>query len=230
MKGDAIAAAIWEAVKGHEFVWRIGPTARIRLAAIAPDATALPEDAALANVHVREILAPILRAADEARRFDACCWIVREWGGIRSNKRERLETYARALGDGGRPAADAFAADAGARGVSSWSKVLAFAHPEHHAVYDARTSVALNLLLREAGDARRFWMPMTQNREVAAARRALLADRPNGAPLGYGAYLDMLRGIVEAGAASMLTAEMALFASAPTLASRRAGAPGRHAG
>ena len=151
MKDDAIAAAIWEAVKRLEFVWRIGPTARHRLAAIMRGkAAALPEDAAQANAHVRDILGPILRGSNNARRFEASCWIVREWGGIRGNKDDRLRAYAYGLGDGRLAAANAFAHSMGVDGISSWSKVLAFAHPEHLAVYDARTSVALNVLLREA--------------------------------------------------------------------------------
>jgi hypothetical protein len=147
-----------------------------------------------------------------------CKWVISDWGGIRGNAHTRLEAYADGLGDGTLSSANAFVQFRGIDGVSSWSKILAFAHPSHHAVYDSRTAMTLNILLRAAGSPDRFWMPATQNRQVRNAVRALKIEHKKGVWLGYQEYLATLAAMVQAGAPSILRAEMALFASAPKLA------------
>jgi hypothetical protein len=213
------AATIWNSVKDTTYEWRFGSQARERLIALAPSAArAFNHDNVEVNRRLREILAPIMRGADHERRSAACKWVISDWGGIRGNANGTLEAYANGLGDGTLSAADMFARACGVDGISSWSKVLAFAHPSHHAIYDSRTAVTLNVLLRTAGSPHRFWMPSTQNRQVAKTVRTLREENKTGAWLGYAEYLATLKAMVNAGAPSILRAEMALFASAPKLA------------
>lgn len=220
MKVAVCADIIWKRVKKAEYEWKIGPRARERLLAIIPVAAqAFEYDNVEVNCRLREIMAPILRVADEEQRFVACKWIISDWGRIRRNADARLKAYANGLGDGSVLTANKFARACGVDGISSWSKALAFAHPSHHAVYDSRTAVALNLLLRNAGSKHRFWMPLTQNRKIAEAARVLRAEKETDEWLGYKEYLAILKAMVKSGAPSILQAEMALFASAPNLAS-----------
>lgn len=217
MNATSYADIIWAAVAGADYAWQLKPRARDRLLAIAPNAaSALEHDDAEVNRSLRDILSPILRGIEQRR--EACDWVIFGWGGIRGNADATLESYANGLGNGTLAAANTFARARRVDGISSWSKVLAFAHPSHHAVYDSRTAVTLNLLLRNAGSKHRFWMPLTQNRQVAAAARVLRAEGNTGDWLGYKEYLAMLKAMVKAGAPSILQAEMALFASAPLLA------------
>lgn len=212
------ASGMWSSVKNTTYKWKFGSQARERLIAMAPSAAqALNHDNVEVNRRIREILAPILRGADHERRSAACRWVISDWGGIHGNSDVRLKAYADGLGDGTLSAADTFARARGVNGVSSWSKVLAFAHPSHHAIYDSRTAIALNILLRAAGSPHRFRMPATRNTKLVPVVGMLCVEREKGTWLGYAEYLAMLNAIVKAGAPSILRAEMALFASAPKL-------------
>jgi hypothetical protein len=113
--------------------------------------------------------------------------------------------------------------DNGVKRISAWSKLLAFADQENHAIYDARTSVALNCALRQLGDSRRFYMPDGQNDLIKEARlRLRRLGTESGEltqPVGYLNYIELLRAVVACRlAASVLAAEMVIYANAPNTA------------
>jgi hypothetical protein len=223
------AAAIWQEVKNDAYPWNIpenGATAR-NLHGVAPEAVSALRlgDAAKVNCALREALSPILRSQID-RRFDVCSWVVRNWGGIWAIGPCTMNTYAAALGDGNLLGPEIFinnlgdASAVGLPGISSWSKIFAFAHPEHHAIYDSRTAVAINLIVRAKNDQRRFGMPNSRNVRIRPARDKIVSENVRSEWLGYHEYIELLKEMTKNGAPSILAAEMALFAAAPRLAER----------
>lgn len=223
------AAAIWQEVKNDEYPWNIpenGAIAR-NLHSVAREAVSALGlgGAAKVNSEIRKALSPILLSPTE-RRVDVCNWIVRDWGGIRRNSSHKICTYAAALGDGSLLGPDIFinnlgnARAVGLPGISSWSKIFAFAHPKHHAIYDSRTAVAINLIVRATSDQRRLGMPHSKNARITQARDKIVSENGRAKWLGYREYIELLKEITENGAPSILAAEMALFAAAPRLAER----------
>lgn len=107
--------------------------------------------------------------------------------------------------------------------ISSWSKLLAFAHSDKYAIYDALTSVALSCAFRRLGDPYRFYMPSGQNDLVTEARlRLLRLDREQdlvAQEIGYREYVELLMAFKACGLApSVLRAEMTVYANAIEIA------------
>ena len=133
-----------------------------------------------------------------------------------------IPEWMEAFGDFNERNITAFIAISRATRISSWSKLLAFADHENHAIYDARTSVALNCALRKLGDGRQFYMPLGQNKTINDARRRVLNDAPEPSrPVGYPDYIELLNAVVACELSNaIITAEMVLFANAPRIAER----------
>lgn len=213
------AAAIWAEVRDAPYPWEVPKAAKAALLRLAPETDLAGLDHAATNARLREIVGPILRGDDEARRKAAARWIVAEWGGIKKNRPATMAGYLAGMGGFTLADVDAFADARGTAGISSWSKIAAFAQPEAHAIYDARAAVALNAMFARAGLADLFYMPASQNKDATAAAIEIKRwRRRRGGWLGYRAYLAMLRAMADAGAGSILAAEMALFAAGPMLA------------
>lgn len=93
-------------------------------------------------------------------------WIVEDWGGITTGKNKSLE---KCIED-----AEESAKSHEAQGystdqifefyrIASWSKHIAFRHPKHYAIYDARVIYSLNWLLFKAGSKKYFPFPSSRN-------------------------------------------------------------------
>ena len=212
---------LWERVdRGERYDFPTGPMAQERLRDILP---ALPVDffqrhPEQLNRPLREELAPHLKAGDQ-RSVSLARWIIRDWGGIKRGV-QAIPEWMEAFGDFNEMRITAFIANSGTTRISSWSKLLAFANHENHAIYDARTSVALNCALRNLGDSRQFYMPLGQNETINDARRRVLNDVPEPRrPVGYKDYIELLNTAVACKLSnSILAAEMVLFANAPCVA------------
>ena len=218
-----VAPAIWQIVNlAQPYPWAVGPTSRKRLADLVPpdefSAVFATDDSALINRHLRSTLAPRLAGRDRTLAAAVACWVVRSWGGIKGGPQQTIVDWSDALGRYGGAAVNDFIERHRDDRISSWSKLLAFADHANHAIYDARTAVALNCALAALQDSRRFHMPASQNRRVFAARRKFLQE-PNFEARGYRDYLNLLTCfVVMRGAADLLSAEMTLFANAPNVA------------
>ena len=140
-------------------------------------------------------------------------------GGIKTGN-EAITEWVKSLGSFDNEKVDKFINYMGVKRISSWSKILAFSDPINHAIYDARTAVALNCGLYHLGVDWRFSMPMSQNRIMAAVRPMLLPEM-RGNERGYTAYVDLLKGIADTCGfgSNILKVEMTLFANAPLIAS-----------
>jgi len=205
-------------LKGR-YDFRTGCAAQAGLRAILPK---LPDDffrphPQQLNRLLREKLAPHLRTRDQ-RSKSLARWIIVEWGRIGGGRPATIPEWMSDLGNFNDRSVERFVAAKGTYRISSWSKLLAFANHKRHAIYDARTSVALNCALRNLGDRRQFYMPSGRNKAIGLAQRILSAENVN-LLLGYTDYIKLLRTIVKCKlSTSILAAEMVLFANAPCMA------------
>jgi hypothetical protein len=211
---------LWERVDRRErYDFPTGLMAQRRLRDILP---ALPEDffqrhPEQLNKPLREELAPHLKASDQ-RSVSLAQWIIRDWGGIKRGL-QAIPEWMGAFGDFNETNITTFIAITRTTRISSWSKLLAFADHENHAIYDARTSVAINCALRDLRDSRQFYMPLGQNKAINDARRVLIDVPEPRRPVGYTDYMELLSTVVASKLSnSVLAAEMVLFANAPCVA------------
>jgi hypothetical protein len=216
------ARAIWQLVNcGQPYTWKISKKARSNLHSILRDQDLdiifRCDDPYQINRNIRKHIGPFLRARDRKMAADLAVWIVSDWGGIRRGV-ENVRALSDALGNYDAKSIAAFLQRQGTTRISSWSKLLAFADPSNHAIYDARTSVTLNCALAQIGHARRFYMPTGRNKQIEPAYKLLKLPVP-GPLLEYTDYLNLLRAIAaRGGAGDILAAEMALFSNAPAVA------------
>ncbi|NGM24167.1 hypothetical protein G3576_29520 [Roseomonas stagni] len=225
-----LVAKIWSQIdRPASYNWKLNPIARQRLVALSEkiDLASAPEDSSAFNRKLREIISPHLRGGNPDLRRSLIAWIIVEWGGIKRNHAAKLDGYAHRLKAFDDASIASFIASQGTEGVSSWSKVIALARPGEHAIYDARTAVALNCVLSHLGDQRAFAMPQSQSRVIRpAAIRLRTCRRKTHLQAdwsGYIEYLQLLRAMVALPAStapkSILDAEMQIFAVAPLIAS-----------
>ncbi len=206
--------------------FRTGPMAQDRLRAILklPPDFFEPHPEQL-NKPLREKLEPHLKTGDQLSKSLAR-WIIVDWGHILEKRSATIREWMTDLGDFNDHNVEKFIAQNDTHRISSrissWSKLLAFADHKRQAIYDARTSVALNCALRSLGDDRQFYMPSGRNGIVKAAQRRLLTEVPRPRAVGYREYIELLQSVVEykssSSISSVLGAEMALFANAPCVA------------
>ena len=76
--------------------------------------------------------------AKSVERISIAKWVISDWGGIRGNKPETIEEYAKRAGEAD-PATPL-------KGIASFSKVLAIKDSKKYAIYDARVAVSLNAI------------------------------------------------------------------------------------
>ena len=170
------------------------------------------------NIELRNLISPKLKNRNTLQCVEIANWIVRNWGGIK-NGNEAIAGWVERLGDFSEESVAKFVEEMETRRVSSWSKILAFSDPVNHAIYDARTAVALNTGLKDLGVEWRFFMPLSQNRLMKAVRPFLTPSHSSD-ERGYSTYIDLLKTMAKHNVAknSILSIEMTLFANAPLLA------------
>jgi hypothetical protein len=220
---NGIVHALWGVIveHRHEYDWKVRPTAHQGLKKLIGDETVAGVFAHRTKVEtnkaLRAELGKLLRRDEHS--IQAGRWIVSEWGGIRRGV-AAVEGWIGELSGFNDEAIATFVKQHREHRISSWSKLLAFALPSRHAIYDARTAVALNCALASVEDARRFHMPTSRNKIIRLAQTKLKSAPPQAdTTLGYDEYLLFLRAVVEHDLSpSILEAEMALFANAPVVA------------
>lgn len=211
MLQDSEARLLWQSFdKGKSYTWRVAGKCKDELGVIiGPSALASlfeDEEPIAFNQRLRSLAAGYLTQPRTARQ--TARWIVGSWGGIRRGL-DAVDGWADTLARPDRHALSEFR-QMPAR-VSSWSKLLAFLDQSNYAIYDARTAATLNLALADLGKSNRFFVPLSQNKAVQAARTRAA---PPGADWHYDQYLNILGDFVRCGLApNILVAEMTLFAN-----------------
>jgi len=220
---------LWRYVnQGSDFPWPRSQKSKERLAQSI--SLLISDDAAVSalsvldknafNLKIRELISPKLREGKSDQSTHIANWIVRDWGGI-NNGNGAISGWVDQLRNFEHENIDEFVKEMGVNRVSSWSKILAFSDPVNHAIYDARTAVALNCALEHLGVDCRFSMPVSRNRTMIAVRSMLL-PQIRGNERGYTAYIDLLKAISKTCdlGDNILKVEMTLFANAPLIAER----------
>jgi hypothetical protein len=175
------------------------------------------EDASPASVNrgLRGALRPLLKKGSRRDRIRIARWIVRDWGGIRRGI-ETVDTWVDSLGDFSLDRLNKFSQNMAFKRISSWSKILAFAEPNHHAIFDARVAASLNCCLVAIRAKYGFFQPSSQNRVIQQVHRRFMPHA-----YSYFDYLGLLKAVVRTQkATSILEAEMILFAGAVRLVER----------
>lgn len=152
--------------------------------------------------------------------------VIREWGGIKGNKRSTIEQYADL---------DIHSGDFPYKGVASYSKVLGIVDPLKFAILDARVVVSLNAIQLISGNQRGVFFPYLSGRNKvtgdntnkrgfsqidAFQKNSQLFEHWSkpGRDNVYKLYLDILRSEALKLGQPLYKLEMALFADAENLA------------
>ncbi len=185
-----------------------------------PDDVSLPEgNEYQQNLALKRALARAYRDGDEGRRVELTAYYVRDWGGIRSNRPDKLHRYALAS-----PAELVALGDAG---VASWSKALCIRDPETFAIYDNRVAFSLAALQALQIDGQGVLFPTlgsSRNKQIKAALLLVLRIaegrrwRREPVTTYYRSYLRLLGEVATELGVALASVEMLLFAAAPGLA------------
>lgn len=178
------------------------------------------EDNAARNTALRSFLRDEWHSSTLSRRLELATWMVRDWGGIKTNKEETIERYVLLAGS----------ADPQVKfyGISSFTKVLTIVDSDRYAIYDARVATSLNALQLITGcHALAFPYPPGRNSEIdqpktkkgfsdVFTRRELLSRGFSSVRKddSYRLYLDLLGLIRRASGKTLLEIEMQLFGQA----------------
>lgn len=144
-------------------------------------------------------------------------WYVKEWGGVRSNRRETLEKYCELSA----PQLIAL----GSKGIASWSKMLSIRDPYQYCIYDARVAFSLNAIQVVYGVRNHLYFPLLPSRNTlitsAQSRLKRLMSGARNQSDFYNTYNKILKNYSESTQLrDMQSAEMVLFSEAPRLASQ----------
>jgi len=218
-------AGLWQLIDRRcSYDWQLKPAAKGRLHQIVPtfDTEIFNIPPEELNIRLRMELSPLLKAGDD-RSLLLAKWIIKDWGGIKGGPDDAPGEWMETLGAFEDKTINNFIVKKSTKRISSWSKLLAFADSEKHAIYDALTSVALNCALRRLRDKRRFYMPDGRNNLITEARLRLLRldIEQNVATdsIGYIDYVELLAAFTKSGPApSLLRAEMTVYANANHIA------------
>lgn len=165
---------------------------------------------AQANKRLRRVLSKIWK--DEAvHRLEIATWYVRDWGGIKSNRKATIEKYISLT--------EADLAALPMQGVATWSKILAVRNPNAYAIFDARVSAALNALQLAKGVAAPILFPRlpSRNTKIAKFQKWLQIRSFSGHRPTYRDYVSLLTAVSQKSGAALEEVEMVLFANAENL-------------
>ncbi|MBS0437079.1 MAG: hypothetical protein JSR75_19705 [Proteobacteria bacterium] len=205
------------ATLAQQFDWRLNTLTLLnRLGVAVAGATSYDK-----NIDLKVQLAGLWARADLATRRQIARYYVVDWGGVKRNSEAKLNGYVDAAVAAVVPPLP---------GIASWSKVLAASDPSRHAIFDARVSLALNVLQLGASNGTQVLFPALpgQNTGISTAGKRLQAQalaagwrRLQGAEV-YSTYIEVLQVASQGlpGPLPLATAEMVLFAHAPQLAAQ----------
>lgn len=221
---DDKCAAIWTAlVKKQDYHWRIDNSAKVKLSEILLEPFASNDDL-FGNdlgsaVRLRDKLSSIMKGGDRVQATQVGVWIIADWGGIRSGK-SIIPNWIESLSFNDQPSVLKFVDKMGTVRISSWSKILAFVDSQSYAIFDSRTSLALNAAMVRVHMQPKFFMPMPRgNKRVEAMK--VINSKSESLLGGFEEYLFLLGRFVELGLAiSILDAERTIFAAADDTAKK----------
>jgi hypothetical protein len=219
---DDICNKVWKHLvtdTQYEWLWKSSTTIKFReiTGANADEITNCSRSDLDSAQRLRRLVGKILAGDDERRANELAIWIVTHWGGIKRGK-DKIPEWMASLRPFDSDRVSNFIRSQGTKRISSWSKILSFFDCQRHAVYDARTAIAINSAMKIADLSPAFHIPASQNRALKKVI-PILKEKYNDLSFGYSEYIILLNRFVEIGKAkSILEAERALFAGAEATA------------
>lgn len=140
-------------------------------------------------------------------------WIVSRWGGINRGV-EAVDGWIEAINPEG---VNDFINAQGTNRIASWSKLLSMHDSENYAVYDSRTSTALNCCLAVMGRDERFVMVNSRSNTPAYFAKIKLREEVRKEGCSYWYYLKLLRCFSQISGFSLLGVEAVIFENAPRI-------------
>lgn len=166
---------------------------------------------------LRTLLSAVLTGDDEARAVRAARWIVGEWGGITAGL-DSVAGWFGALRPFDATKISNFVNVNQTNRISSWSKILAFLDHNKYAIFDSRTSLALNSAMIISGLRPQFFMPVRKS-EKSSMAFDVIKSKSVYLIGGFDEYVFLLQRFVELHLAdSILDAERRIFAGADATA------------
>ena len=166
---------------------------------------------------LRTWLSAVLSGDDEARAVRAARWIVGEWGGITAGL-DSVAGWVGALRPFEATKISNFVYVNQTNRISSWSKILAFLNHNRYAIFDSRTSLALNSAMILSGIRPQFFMPVRKS-EKSSMAFDVIKSKSVYLLGGFDEYVFLLHRFVELHLVdSILDAERRIFAGADATA------------
>lgn len=195
--------------------WRIGFRAKSRLESFnwSSESSGLEE-----AIRLKHHLTDLWKEGDDSARAKLARWIVSDWGGVRGNRANTLETHLeRVLNESG---------DRPLQGVASYSKILSVLDCTSYAIYDARVAACLNavqLHLKPALPLFFHYVPSQNKRiqlfEKTFPKKELVKNRgweEIDKDATYQTYMELIRSMKEQfSGREIYHFEMILFGEAP---------------
>jgi hypothetical protein len=99
-----------------------------------------PESNYRQNLKLKYQLHDLFKLGQSSQKYEIIAYYVKRWGHIYGNKEETLRTYTEYD-------CEELINNRQIKGIASWSKALCVRDPQKYAIFDARVSASLNLLL-----------------------------------------------------------------------------------
>lgn len=164
------------------------------------------------NILLRQALHNELKMCSNSRRCMLIEWYIRDWGGIKSNKKATLEKYSSKN--------PPELITQGINGIASWSKALSIIDPAKYAIFDARVAFSLNAIQEIKKVEFPYFFPNlpSRNSKIKAINKSSWENSEQCK--FYNNYLDILKEVENKVKEdfAMQKAEMLLFAKAEELA------------
>lgn len=175
------------------------------------------------NCRLKEQLHLGWREADAARRARLEHYYIHVWGGVRTNRPEKLQAYHRVSAEEN--------IARGKAGIASWSKALCVRDPFKFAIFDARVAASMNALqvIHRLPGSESLRFPLLASRNTVVSRGNAQLQKwfrehawPRVRPAFYADYLHVCESVAARLGATgrplpIFAVEMALFASAEEL-------------
>jgi hypothetical protein len=172
------------------------------------------------NVSLKIQLSRLYSSADDQIKNAITRYYIADWGGIRSNREEIIQSYSFDTPES--------LIARGTQGIPSWSKALCIRDPDRYAIYDARVAVSLNCLQITHAVDRPIAFPVLfgQNKLInrGSTKVREYATRYGWPTLDNKGFYEEYNNLLSIAAkplhVKLYTLEMLLFAKAPELLQR----------
>lgn len=168
------------------------------------------------NIELKRFLNSKYKTADKKLRLEITKYYISDWGHVHTNKTSTLKIYAHEESEA--------IISLGKRGVASWSKALTARDSKKFAIFDARVSVSLNVIIFQEYGVSGCFFPLlpSRNKRIVSFQKSLKGKiNRNGyfsSEIFYKFYLTLIQSVADKCNVTISEIEMCLFAYAEEIA------------